>query len=533
MSSYLADAPPLPPLTRLFPHLNSSAEEIPASTDPFTITTTTGFLPCRPPLRRLPAQFDAMSEILDEMPIVKADGTPGLVAKFQLGPLIDSGKLPDLTSHIDDLKLRAADDESAYDLEAVTALFRDYSFLASAYLLEPCWETWSKDNNAGYGLGRPVLPRCIAAPLVKAADILDIPPFMSYAASYALYNYHLVNPNLGAGLYENLRLIRAFEHGLDPKSSEAGFILTHVHMVQETGPLIQGATDLLSTIEQRPSDTDAAISAFRTMLAAMKRIEEHMEQMWSHSLPKDYISYRTFIFGITSQSMFPNGVIYQGTRYGDSKPLYFRGESGANDSIIPLLDHLLEIPMPTNPLTDILKDFRQYRPKPHREFLAWVMSKSGEVGVRKYCCRGGSTDVDNQKDSSSSGSVQSPAILLTTLYLKLLDHVRSFRWRHWMFAREYIIKRTPHPTATGGSPIVTWLPNQLFAVMDLMESVYDESGLRSIVEGDEGQEVGGDAAMMQSLGPEVDAVKEIMGNAIMQREKLDKEVQKFCSERGV
>lgn len=30
--------------------------------------------------------------------------------------------------------------------------------------------------------------------------------------------------------------------------------------------------------------------------------------------------------------MFPNGVIYDGCE--DNKPLYFRGESGANDSIV-------------------------------------------------------------------------------------------------------------------------------------------------------------------------------------------------------
>lgn len=331
---------------------------------------------------------------------------------------------------------------------------------------------------------------------------------MSYATSYALYNYSLVNPNLGASVYDNLRLIRAFEHGLDPTSSEAGFILTHIHMVQETGPLIQGATDLLAVIEKTPADSGAAIAAFQTMLSAMKRIEEHMEQMWSHSLPKDYISYRTFIFGITSQSMFPNGVIYEGTRYGDNKPLYFRGESGANDSIIPLLDHLLEIPMPTNPLTDILKDFRQYRPKPHREFLAWVMSKSAEVGVRKYCI-----------DSSRPADVEH-FMLLPTLYLKLLEHVRSFRWRHWLFAREYIIKRTAHPTATGGSPIVTWLPNQLFAVMDLMDTVYNESGLKGVIE--EGK--------VESS--EIKVVKELMEGVLVQREKLDKEVKKYCADRG-
>ncbi len=32
----------------------------------------------------------------------------------------------------------------------------------------------------------------------------------------------------------------------------------------------------------------------------------------------------------------------------------------------------------------------------------------------------------------------------------------------------YIIKRTDHPVATGGSPIVTWLPNQLTTVLDVM-----------------------------------------------------------------
>ena len=330
---------------------------------------------------------------------------------------------------------------------------------------------------------------------------------MSYAASYALYNYSLANTNLDAGIYDNLRLIRSFENGLDPSSSEAGFILTHVHMVHETGPLVAGAVDLLATIEDNPEDTCTAISAFQTMLSAMTNIESHMEQMWTHSLPKEYISYRTFIFGITSQSMFPDGVIYQGTRYGDTKPLYFRGESGANDSIIPLLDHLLEVPMPSNPLTEILRDFRSYRPKPHREFLGWVMSKSAEVGVRQWCTRAGSDHGEQH------------GMLLPTLYLKLLDHVRSFRWRHWLFAREYIIKRSSHPTATGGSPIVTWLPNQLFAVMDMMEEVFVGSGLKELVE--------------RGVGAEFNVVKEMMDNVASQRDKLDKEVKKYCSERGV
>lgn len=165
--SYLADSPPLPPLSSLFPHLHSDASTLPASTDPFTITTKTGFLPCRSPLLRLPEAFDAMTSIVEDMSIVKLDGSPGLLASFNLGPVIDSGKLPDLTANMGDLRTESGE----YDLEAITTIFRDYSFIASAYVLEPCWESWSKDHDAGYGLGRPVLPRCIASPLVKAADM--------------------------------------------------------------------------------------------------------------------------------------------------------------------------------------------------------------------------------------------------------------------------------------------------------------------------------------------------------------------------
>lgn len=61
--------------------------------------------------------------------------------------------------------------------------------------------------------------------------------------------------------------------------------------------------------------------------------------MWNKSKPGDYTTFRTFIFGIASQSMFPKGVVYEGV---SEEPLSFRGESGANDSMVcraePLFD---------------------------------------------------------------------------------------------------------------------------------------------------------------------------------------------------
>lgn len=70
------------------------------------------------------------------------------------------------------------------------------------------------------------------------------------------------------------------------------------------------------------------------------------------SKPLDYTTFRTFIFGITSQSMFPDGVVYEGIN--DGKPMSFRGESGANDSMIPTMDNFLQIPMVSKAMLSFL-----------------------------------------------------------------------------------------------------------------------------------------------------------------------------------
>ncbi|KAK6437568.1 hypothetical protein LTR95_006237 [Oleoguttula sp. CCFEE 5521] len=466
-------------------HIRDDPHGLPHSLDPFTVNIHRGFLPLRDPEVDLPKAFSPVQQLVERMSISTLSG-PGLLALFQLGPTVDLGNvLPDLTPEVDNL---IAPDGKP-DLVAVTTVFRDYSFLASAYLLEPCWERRCKGEQ-GLGLGRHFLPREIAGPLVKTAKLLDIHPFMAYAAAYCLYNYRYeaAIPH-DSTAYANLRLIRAFEHGLDPTSSEHGFIATHIDMVSCGSPaLVRGSIDLLDAIASGLAPSDLT-SPLNTLLDAMSAIEASMERMWGHSKPKDYTSYRTFIFGITNQSMFPKGVVYEGEN--NDEPMFFRGESGANDSMIPLLDSLLQIPMPENPLTAILRDFRGYRPKPHREFLAYVRQQAEELGVRATC----------QKDAET-----------TVLYLRLLDHVRSFRWRHWLFSREYILRQTKYAVATGGSPIVTWLPNQLFAVMDLMSQVWEGMG-------DEGRDGAGTK------------VVEMMGNVMEQRVKLEGEVEKWCKDR--
>lgn len=148
-----------------FPHIHDDPAVLPKSLDPFTITTSTGFMPFIMSPTKLPDAFEPLMSLLDRLPVLKADGTPGLLATYELGP--EAEKLPDLTDEVN--KLVTAD--GSPDLYTVTAVFRDYSFLASSYLLEPCWENWSKSPDNGYGLGRDVLPRAIACPMYRCAQL--------------------------------------------------------------------------------------------------------------------------------------------------------------------------------------------------------------------------------------------------------------------------------------------------------------------------------------------------------------------------
>ena len=117
---------------------------------------------------------------------------------------------------------------------------------------------------------------------------------MEYAGSYALFNYKLANPD-EAFEYSNLRLIRAFEHGLDPTSSEAGFVLVHVDMVKNSGPLIAGAMKLLEAAQV--NNRAAFNMGMRKVVTAMTKVNQVMDTMWNKSKPNEYNNYRTFIFG--------------------------------------------------------------------------------------------------------------------------------------------------------------------------------------------------------------------------------------------
>lgn len=171
------------------------------------------------------------------------------------------------------------------------------------------------------------------------------------------------------------------------------------------------------------------------------------------------------------------------------------------------MDNFLQVPMPETPLTEILKDFRSYRPSNHKAFLMHVKERSLDLDLKNFALGYNTPAPSNPEEVDALRESRS-------LWLQILNQVRDFRWRHWCFAREYILKRTSHPTATGGSPIVTWLPNQLEAVLDEMVNIHEKTASQH----------------ENGLG---ETCEDIMEAAIRQRDTLRKEVDKYCAERGV
>lgn len=387
-----------------------------------------GFLPRETPLWDFSSQFGKLDEILKRAIYFQKDGTKGLVAYGKLGETV-----------LKELPL--------YDVTKITntrlmeALRRDYQNLAATYLLEPVDLNYQATGE--FGLGRDHLPENIAVPLCHLAEKLQIRPWLEYS-SHVLLNWQKIDPD-GEMTPENLTSPRDFIGSRD----EFWFKIIHVHMERNSGKLVRSAYQIFRTCENKKrSEFDSAIASLVDILS---QLNIDMERMWEGLNPKNFNHFRSYLLGSYKSSVFPKGIEYKGVW---KEPKFFRGSSAANDSMIPMVDNILEITeeMPDNHLTAILREFREYRPINHIQFVQWTEDKAKELGIKKFA-------LENNESA--------------LLYLACLDQIGEFRERHIRFVKEYIVKMNKEPVATGGSPIDTWLANQFGVITKIMKSVED------------------------------------------------------------
>jgi indoleamine 2,3-dioxygenase len=389
----------------------------------FDVSPQRGFLPAQDPLRRLPGAFDRWEHLAVEL--------PKLLVSDRLRRVIDG--LPVIET--DSLAPGA-------QLERAMLLL---SYLGHAYV-------WG--GGAGVEPAKRI-PAGLAVPWYAIAQRLGRPPILSYA-SYALHNWRRLDP-AGPLSLGNICLLQNFGAGVD----EEWFILIHVDIEAKAAPALAALGPAQHAV--RRGDERALEWHLSAVAAALSAICRTMDRMPEYCDP--YVYYhrvRPYIFGWKNQPALPDGLLYDGVAAYGGRPQQFRGETGAQSSIVPALDALLGVPHANDPLRAYLMEMRQYMPPKHRAFIEAV--ERGPA-VRDFVLSRGASN---------------PA--LRDVYNRCLQLVESFRARHLEYAARYINSqnrdKTGNPTdiGTGGTPFMPYLKKHL-----------DETSVRKIPDGPAGR----------------------------------------------
>ena len=364
--------------------------------DSFEVSPDRGFLPADDPIFTFGEEAD---KDLRELESLGAQ-IPELLQSHKLRESVRRIKLirPDIFRHLDRRTLLMA--------------IRIYAFLASAYV---------------HQIDEPKvkhIPKNVAVALYDLSKKAGRRfPILSYDL-YALNNWRRIDPT-GPINVENLDTIQKFVKIRD----EPWFILIHVEIEAKASRAIRAIGNLQQAVLRH--DTDSLKLALDTIVESLGSMIDTLRRMPEGNSPDVYaFAFRPYI------QMF-QGITYEGVKELPPMPT-FRGETGAQSSIIPSLDVALGVKHAKTDLTDYVADMRNYMPKKHREFIEAVEENEGAHPLRTYLMKRG-----------RGGIVDS--------YNTCLERVMEFRQKHLEFAVSYIQSKVTDPSGTGGTPFMKWL----------------------------------------------------------------------------
>ena len=369
--------------------------------DEFDVDPERGFLPLPDAHECLPEPFGPWEEIAHDLPKLLVSG--------QIRPVLE--RLPVL--------LPTQLSEGGQYRRAMLLL----SFVGHAYV----WGGPEAVNR---------IPAGIAVPWYHVSQRLGRPPVLSYS-SYALDNWRRCDPRSPIML-GNVVLLQNFLGGLD----EEWFILVHVDIEAKAAPalaaIVQGQKAVSQDQPQELADQLATIaSAIQNMWETLVRMPESCDP---------YIYYhrvRPYIHGWKDHPALPQGVIYEGVDAYGGQPQQFRGETGAQSSVIPCLDATLGIMHQEDALRRYLMEMREYMPPKHRRFIEAIEQGPS---IRHYV-------LDRRKGGP----------LLRDSYNACVHWLERFRSTHLEYAKTYIQKQmqsganNPVDVGTGGTPFIPYL----------------------------------------------------------------------------
>jgi indoleamine 2,3-dioxygenase len=331
-----------------------------------------------------------------------AERVPELLEARTLRGTLDALPLYDLTPAL----------EIDTDFRVAERLMQVYSYLASAYVYAEA------DSSARH------IPANIAVPLVRLAHLVERPPILSYAG-YVLNNWRRSDPAKPIAL-GNIETIQHFMGGED----EDWFILVHVDIEARAARALRGVQQAVAAADE--GDTPvveqallAIAESFGEMIATFQRMPEHCDS------DVYYWKVRPYIFGF-------NEVVYEGVTEFAGKPMSFRGQTGAQSSIIPVMVAALGLQHERSALTQHLEIMQDYMPKPHRELIQQMQASRLRAFV-------------SAESESAGGTV------LRDAYNECLGRMLAFRQLHYHYATTYIAEKVSNPLGTGGTIFMEWL----------------------------------------------------------------------------
>ena len=305
------------------------------------------------------------------------------------------------------------------DAEARLAMVH-YSFMVQSYV-------WGEPE------APTVLPKCLAVPMVATADHLGQQPLLPYS-SYVLDNWGRFDSNKGITL-DNIYMLQHFLGGQD----EAWFVLIHVAIEAQAGSALALMGPIVKCVKN--DNPEGAQKHLEEMAGVWDKINAIFDRMPERCDPYVYFErVRPYIHGWRDNPALPNGIIYEGTRFG-SEAQAFRGQTGSQSSIVPAMDALLGIGHAADPLKEYLDQLHIYRPTDHRRFIDDVRSQSRLRGFVEAAGNKALADAYN-------ANVQA---------------ISDFRTRHLEYAANYINKQgkksegNDTDVGTGGTPFMKYL----------------------------------------------------------------------------
>ncbi|NGZ03982.1 MAG: hypothetical protein CV090_13140 [Nitrospira sp. WS238] len=384
----------------------------PLSLSKFGISPERGFLPSDP-CESLPS-CPSLNDLGHEL--------PKLLSARQVRRFIDEhpSLLPSIPSTWGEDELRAAG--------------RILSFAGHAYV----WET----------PGQPAvkLPSPLAQPWYEVAQRLGRPPVLSYA-SYALDNWRRLDQAKPIEL-DNIVLLQNFLGGLD----EEWFVVVHLQIEYQAGPGLEGLVRANNGAANGKGNE--VFSGLQALASAQTAMRDTLLRMKERCDPYVYYTrVRPYIHGWKNSPSLPDGLIYDQVEAYAQRPQQFRGETGAQSTIVPCLDAGLGIHHAPDPLTVYLQEMREYMPPQHRAFLQALESQTDGQGRALL-----SGYVHDHRQSHPE---------LWSAYCACIDLLAKFREIHIGYADSYIFRQhqtsATNPTAvgTGGTPFMTYLQKHL------------------------------------------------------------------------